>query len=59
MNYTKVNDRTLSITLKKDGKVTTSGKIVVSADGKTRTVTTTITNADGKKVRSTAVFDKQ
>ena len=58
-SYTRVNDRTLSFTQKTGGKVTTSGKIVVSADGKTRTVTTTVTNADGKKVNSTAVYDKQ
>jgi hypothetical protein len=57
--YTKINDKTLSFSQKKDGKVTTSGKIVISADGKTRTVTTTVTGADGKKVNSTAVYDKQ
>jgi len=57
--YTKVDDTTLSFSQKKDGKVTMSGKIVVSADGKSRTVTTTVTGADGKKVDSTAVYDKQ
>jgi hypothetical protein len=58
-SYTRVNERTLSFSQKKGGKVTTSGKIAVSADGKTRTVTTTTTDADGKKVSSTAVYDKQ
>jgi len=57
--YTKVNDRTLTLTLKKDGKVTTTGRIVVSADGKSRTVTTTGTGPDGKKVSTTAIYDKQ
>lgn len=57
--YTKVSDTTLTFSQKKDGKVTTSGKIVISADGKSRTVTTTTTGADGKKVNSTAVYDKQ
>jgi hypothetical protein len=57
--YTKVSDTTLSFSQKKDGKITTSGKIVISADGKSRTVTTTVTGADGKKVDSTAVYDKQ
>ena len=57
--YTKVDDTTLSFSQKKDGKVTMSGKIVVSAAGKSRTVTTTVTGADGKKVDSTAVYDKQ
>jgi len=57
--YTKVDDKTLTFSQKKDGKVTTSGKIVISADGKSRTVTTTTTGTDGKKVNSTAVYDKQ
>jgi hypothetical protein len=58
-SYTKVDDRTLELTVKKDGKVTTSGRIVVSADGKSRTLTTSGTDAHGKKFKSTAVYDKQ
>jgi hypothetical protein len=58
-SYTKVNDRTLTLTQKKGGKVTTTGRIVVSADGKSRTVTITGTDPEGKKVASTAVYDKQ
>ena len=58
-SYTKVDDHTLQLTVKKDGKVTTTGSIVVSADGKTRTVTTSGTDAKGNKVSSTAVYDKQ
>jgi hypothetical protein len=57
--YKEVNDRTLDLTIKKDGKVTATGRIVVSADGKSRTVTTTGTDAKGKKVKSTSVYDKQ
>ena len=57
--YTRVDDHTLTLTQKKDGKVTTTGKIVVSADGKTRTVTTSGTNAKGEKISTTAVYDKQ
>jgi hypothetical protein len=57
--YKKVDDHTLALTNKKDGKTTLTGRIVVSADGKTRTVTTTGTDAKGKKVKSTAVYDKQ
>jgi hypothetical protein len=57
--YKQVNDHTLDMTIKKDGKVTMTGKIVVSADGKTRTVTTSGTDAKGKKVKVTAVYDKQ
>ena len=58
-SYTRANDRTLTLTAKKDGKVTLSGKVVVSADGKSRTVTTSATNAKGQKISSTAVYDKQ
>src|SRR5712691_12670601 len=47
----KVDDHTLQLTVKKDGKVTLSGQIVVSADGKTRTVTTSGTDPEGKKFK--------
>ncbi len=55
----KVDDHTITFSVKKGDKVITTGRIVLSADGKTRTVTTTTTDAKGKKVRSTAVYDKQ
>ena len=58
-SYKKVDDRTLELTVKKGTKVTTSGRIVVSADGKSRTVTTSGTDSKGKEVESTAVYDKQ
>jgi hypothetical protein len=58
-SYTKIDDHTLGFNVKKGGKVTTSGRIVVSADGKSRTVTTSGTDSKGKKVTSTAVYDKQ
>ncbi len=57
--YKEVNANTLEITLKKAGKVTGTGQIVVSADGKTRTVTTTGTDAQGKKFKNVSVYDKQ
>ena len=57
-SYKKVNARTLAMTVKKDGKVMTSGRIAVSADGKSRTVHTTRTDPKGKKSSSTAVYDK-
>jgi hypothetical protein len=47
------------LTIKKGGKVTITGKAVVSADGKTRTVTLSGTDAAGKHIESTAVYDKQ
>src|SRR5262245_22957064 len=58
-SYTQVDAKTLGLTVKKDGKVTLSGKIVVAADGKSRTVTLTGTDAAGKKVESLTVYDKQ
>ncbi|HYU45013.1 MAG TPA: hypothetical protein VEK84_02405 [Terriglobales bacterium] len=58
-SYRKVDDRTLELTVKKDGKVTVTGRIVVSADGKSRTVSTSGTDSKGKKVKNPAVYDKQ
>lgn len=58
-SYKEVNDHTLEITNKKEGKVTTKGRIAVAADGKTRTVTLKGTDAKGNKISSTAVYDKQ
>ncbi len=57
--YKQVNDHTLSMTVKKGGKVTATGSITVSADGKSRTVAVSGTDASGKKVDSSAVYDKQ
>jgi len=58
-SYKRINDHTLALTNTKDGKVTTTGRITVSADGKTRTVTTSGKDANGKKIDSTAVYNKQ
>jgi hypothetical protein len=58
-SYTKVNDRTLATTAKKNGKVRVTGQIVVSADGKSRTLTLTGTTPKGKKFKNVAVYDKQ
>ena len=55
----KVSDHALTVAAKKGDKVTTTGRIVLSADGKTRTVTTSGTDPNGKKFTSTAVYDKQ
>ena len=58
-SYKEINDHTLTLDNKKDGKVTTSARIVVAADGKTRTLTLSSKDSAGKKVTSTAVYDKQ
>ena len=55
----KVDDHTLTFTVKKGDKVLTTGRIVLSADGKSRTVTTEGTDSSGKKVAAIAVYDKQ
>jgi hypothetical protein len=56
--YRKQGARTLLMTVKKAGKVTVSGRIVVTANGKSRTVTTTGTDAKGKRFKNIAVYDK-
>ena len=56
--YRKQGARTLLMTVKKAGKVTINGRIVVTANGKSRTVTTTGTDAKGKRSKTIAVYDK-
>jgi len=58
-SYTKVNERTLTTANKKNGKVTVTGQIVVSADGKSRTLNLNGTTPKGKKFKNVAVYDKQ
>jgi hypothetical protein len=58
-SYKQIDDRTLEFAIKKGGKGTISGRVVVSADGKVRTVNTTGTDPQGKKFKSTLVYDKQ
>ena len=58
-SYKKVGDRVLKMTVKKDGKVTVSGRIVVSADGKSRIVSTSEPGAKSKSPRNRTVYDKQ
>ena len=57
--YKKVDARTMEMTIKKGGKVFSTGKIVVSADGKSRTVTTSAVDPGAKAMAITAVYDKQ
>ncbi len=58
-SYQKVGDRVLKMTIKKDGKVTITGRIIVSADGKSRIVSTSEPGAKGKSPTNRAVYDKQ
>jgi hypothetical protein len=57
--YKRVNAHTLALTDKKDGKVTETGRIVVSPDGKSRTVTTHGIDSKGNEVSNTVVYDKE
>jgi len=58
-SYTKVNERTLTTTNKKNGEVTVKGRIVISLDGRTRTVIVNGTTSKGKTFKNVAVYDKQ
>jgi hypothetical protein len=58
-SYKMIDEHTLELTNKKSGKVTTSGRVVVSKDGKTRTLHLTGTDSSGKKVSGVSMYDKQ
>src|SRR5215469_16160022 len=58
-SYKKLGDRVLKMTIKKDGKVTLTGRIIVSADGKSRVVSTSEAGAKGKGSRNRAVYDEK
>ena len=58
-SYRVVNKRIMNLTIKKDGKVTVTGRIVASPNGKSRTVTTRGIDPQGKRFKSVAVYDKQ
>ena len=57
--YKKTDDHTLAFTVKKDGKTTATGRIVVAADGKSRMVTAKGADEEGKKSKDKAAYDKQ
>lgn len=54
-----IDDRTLELTVKNRGKVTATGRIVVSPDNKSRTVSIKGTDSTGKKYHTISVYDKQ
>jgi hypothetical protein len=58
-SYNKIDDRTLEMTVKKNGKITATGRIVVSADGKRRILTLSGISARGKSFVNTYVYYKQ
>ena len=56
---TRVDARTLRITSKQNGKVTTTATIVVSEDGKTRTTTIKGTDVKGQPVDVVSYYEKR
>src|SRR6058998_2201581 len=58
-SYTKIDDHKLAFTVKKDGKTTITGHIVVAADGKSRMVTAHGADEQGKESKEKAAYDKQ
>jgi hypothetical protein len=58
-SYKQIDEHTLELTSKKGGKVTNSGRVVVSADGKTRTLHLTGTDSSGKKLSGVSMYEKQ
>ena len=55
----QIDERNLELTVKKDGKIRMTGKLVIAADGKSRTLTASGTDAMGEKMEMTSVYDKQ
>lgn len=55
----KVNDHTVDITVKVNGKVVVSGRSVVSKDGKTMTGTFKGEDPKGKKFDNVEIYEKQ
>jgi hypothetical protein len=55
----KVNDHTVNITVKVNGKIVVSGKSVVSKDGKTMTGTFKGEDPKGKKFDNVEIYEKQ
>jgi hypothetical protein len=58
-SYKLVDDHTLDLTGKKNGKVTNTGHVVISADGKTRTLHLSATDPAGKKISGVSVYNRQ
>ena len=58
-SYNKIEDRTLEMTVKKNGKIIATGRIVVSTDGKRRIVTLSGISAKGRSFVNTYVYYKQ
>ena len=58
-SYKVINERTMDVTGKVNGKENLHGKIEVAKDGKSRVVDIESTGADGKKMKTKGVYDKE
>jgi hypothetical protein len=54
-----VDERTLSVTVKSNDKVVSSGRVVLSRDGKTMTASFKGEDPKGRKIDNVEVYDKQ
>ena len=54
----QIDDHHLELTVKKGGKVTITGKVVVAADGKSRTLTSSGLDSMGMKIETMSFYDK-
>ena len=59
LSLTRIDAFTSAFTLKRAGRVVSTGTHAISRDGKLLTVTTTGINANGQTINDVAVFDKQ
>lgn len=55
----KIDEHTVAFTVRKDGKVTATGRIAISPDGKTRILTEQGTGSNGAMWSQMLVYDKQ
>ena len=56
--YTRIDDHSYSIVIKRDGQFSATVKVTVSSDGRTLTAVTTGKNAQGQDTSTTAVYDR-
>ena len=57
--YSRIDDHSYQITIKIDGVLTATAKVVISPDGKTLTTSTTGNNAQGKSVTTTTIYERE
>lgn len=56
--YTRIDDHTYSIVIKRDGQISATVRVTISPDGRTLTAVTAGKNAQGQDASTTAVYDR-